>query len=134
MYATVDKNGHFTGVVYSEMTQNIQDWHDDAGFAWVVVEKNPEPIGEDDLGNEKYGKPTTEQLAATVRHHRDHLIETVRWRIERHSDELALGREPTEPLEPLLQHAQALRDVPQQSGFPNDIDWPVIPLGSDDAD
>ena len=120
MYATVDKNGHFTGVVYSEMTQSIQDWHDDAGFTWVVVEENPEPIGDDD----EYGKPTNEQLAATVRHHRDRLIESFRWRIERHSDELVLGSEPTEPLEPLLQYTQALRDVPQQAGFPESVEWP----------
>ena len=73
--------------------------------------------------------PTTEQLADTARAERDRLIESVRWRIERHSDELALGSEPTEPLEPLLQYTQALRDVPQQAGFPGDIDWPVNPLG-----
>ena len=74
--------------------------------------------------------PTTEQLANTARAERDRLIESVRWRIERHSDELALGSEPTEPLEPLLQYTQALRNVPQQSGFPGDIDWPVNPLGA----
>ena len=74
--------------------------------------------------------PTSEQLAATARAERDRLIESVRWRIERHSDELALGSEPTEPLEPLLQYVQALRDMPQQSGFPGDIDWPVNPLGA----
>ena len=74
--------------------------------------------------------PTTEQLADTARAERDRLIESVRWRIERHSDELALGSEPTEPLEPLLQYVQALRDMPQQSGFPGDIDWPVNPLGA----
>ena len=123
MYATVDKNGHFTGVVYSEMTQSIQDWHDDAGFTWVVVEKNPEPIGEGD----KYGKPTTEQLADTARYHRDRLIETVRWRIERHRDELELGSEPSEALEPLLQYTQALRDVPQQEGFPESYSIPKTP-------
>lgn len=127
MYATVDKNGHFTGVVYSEMTQSIQDWHDDAGFTWVVVEKTPEPTGEDDLGRKKYGKPTTEQLAGTARAQRDRLIESVRWRIERHSDELALGSEPTEPLEPLLLYAQELRDVPQQAGFPESVEWPQCP-------
>lgn len=68
--------------------------------------------------------PTTEQLADTVRAERDRLIETVRWRIERHRDELALGSEPTEPLEPLLKYTQALRDVPQQAGFPEAVEWP----------
>ena len=123
MYATVDKNGHFTGVVYSEMTQSIQDWHDDAGFTWVVVEKSPEQIGEDD----EYGKPTAEQLATTARHNRDRLIESVRWRIERYNDEVALNTDPTEPLEPLLQYVQALRDVPQQTGFPESVEWPQCP-------
>jgi len=71
---------------------------------------------------------TIEQLADTARAERDAKIEAVRWRIERHSDELALGIEPTEPLEPLLQYVQALRDVPQQEGFPTDIIWPETPM------
>ena len=74
-------------------------------------------------------QPTTEQLADTARAERDRLIESVRWRIERHNDELALGSEPTEPLEPLLQYTQALRDVPRQEGFPETISWPVLPDG-----
>ena len=69
---------------------------------------------------------TPEQLADTVRAERDRLIESVRWRIERHNDELALGREPTEPLEPLLRYVQALRDVPQQEGFPEKVEWPEL--------
>lgn len=72
-------------------------------------------------------QPTSEQLADIARAERDAKIEAVRWRIERHSDELALGSEPTEPLEPLLQYTQALRDVPQQEGFPTTINWPEIP-------
>ena len=70
-------------------------------------------------------QPTAEQLAASARAKRDRLIESVRWRIERHSDELALGSEPTEPLEPLLQYVQALRDVPEQPDFPNSVVWPI---------
>lgn len=73
-------------------------------------------------------QPTTEQLADTARAERDRLIESVRWRIERHSDELALGGEPTEPLEPLLQYTQALRDVTQQAGFPESVEWPELPV------
>ena len=73
-------------------------------------------------------QPTIEQLAATARAERDQLIESVRWRIERHSDELALGIEPTEPLEPLLQYVQDLRDVPQQAGFPESVEWQECPL------
>lgn len=72
-------------------------------------------------------QPTTDQLEDTARSERDRLIESVRWRIERHSDELALGSEPTEPLEPLLQYTQALRDVPQQAGFPESYSIPKTP-------
>lgn len=71
--------------------------------------------------------PTIAQLADTARDERDRLMESVRWRIERHSDELAIGSEPTEPLAPLLQYTQALRDVPQQAGFPESVEWPQYP-------
>ena len=69
-------------------------------------------------------KPPT---AGDIRAERDRLIESVRWRIERHSDELALGSEPTEPLETMLQYTQDLSDIPQQTGFPTDIVWPEVP-------
>lgn len=64
MYATVDKHGYFTGAVYSEMTQDVQDWHAEAGFTWVIVEKSPKQIGK----HGEYGRPTTEEKLATVEH------------------------------------------------------------------
>jgi len=51
-----------------------------------------------EIGEHLNPLPTTKQLADTSRAERDRLIESIRWRIERHSDELALGSEPTDPL------------------------------------
>lgn len=87
------------------------------GFAVGLKPEEPEP------------EPvplTSEQLADTARAERDRLIESVRWRIDRHRDEVALNIEPTEPLEPLLQYVQLLRGVPQQVGFPEAVEWPQI--------
>ncbi len=66
-------------------------------------------------------KPPT---AEEVRAKRDYLIQQVRWRIERHNDEVELNRTPTEELRPLLDYVQALRDIPQQSGFPENVIFP----------
>ena len=111
-----DKN---TGEVYAYDQKQIDD-------GWV--KEGLVPLTKTEVEAHLNPVPTTEQLAGTARAKRDRLIESVRWRIERHSDELALGSAPTEPLEPLLQYVQSLRDVPQQAGFPGDIDWPVNPL------
>ena len=69
--------------------------------------------------------PTSEQLAEKVRAERDAKIEAVRWRVERAKDEKELGIPLTEPLEPLLQYVQALRDIPEQAGFPEKVEWPL---------
>lgn len=77
-------------------------------------------------------RPKTEQEkydleSARIRAERDSLIEAIRWRIERHRDEVEAGLAPTEPLAPLLLYAQELRDVPQQADFPHSIEWPEVP-------
>lgn len=41
-------------------------------------------------------------------------------------NEMDMGLAPTEPIEPLLTYIQALRDVPQQAGFPHNITWPQL--------
>ncbi len=79
-----------------------------------------------DLKTEYFENITT-NIQAEQKGKRDQLISGVTWRRERHNDEVLLGLEPTEPLLPILEYIQALRDVPQQEGFPEDIEWPVPP-------
>jgi hypothetical protein len=69
----------------------------------------------------------TEQLISQVKAQRDYLISQVEWRRSRHNDEVSLGLEPTEPLLPILEYIQALRDITKQEGFPKTINWPEVP-------
>lgn len=74
-------------------------------------------------------EPSTEQLAEEKRAERDRRIDAVRWRIERYQTQKAADLPTTDTAEQyqaLLIYVQALRDVPEQAGFPNIIEWPVI--------
>lgn len=79
----------------------------------------------------RFDSPMTDEeiSAREVRGERDRKIAEVRWRIERHQDQVAMGIQPQEPLLPILEYVQALRDVPNQEGFPNSIIWPSIKEG-----
>lgn len=55
------------------------------------------------------------------------LIQDQRWRIDRNSDEIALGLTPTEDIRPVLLYCQAIRDLPTQYPDPFSIVWPEIP-------
>lgn len=71
-----------------------------------------------------------EQKAAEVRAERDRRIDSVRWRIERYQTQKAAGLETTDTAEhykAILLYVQALRDVPEQAGFPDAIEWPEEP-------
>jgi hypothetical protein len=73
--------------------------------------------------------PSVETLAAWARRRRDAEIAGLRYLVERHRDELALGLTTTltaEDFRLVLEHIQALRDVPEQAGFPEAIDWPTL--------
>ncbi len=70
-----------------------------------------------------------EQKAVEVRAERDKRIDAVRWRIERYQTQTAAGLETTDTTEQyqaVLMYIQALRDVPEQAGFPDTIEWPEI--------
>lgn len=73
--------------------------------------------------------PSAELLASEARRRRDIEIGAVRWLIERHRDEQALQIVTTltpEDYRLVQDHVQALRDIPEQDGFPHVIDWPVL--------
>lgn len=86
-----------------------------------------DPYGEAvEITESEYLTMMQEQAISRLRAKRDSLIASVEWRVRRHQDEVALGLEPTEGITPVLQYMQALRDVPQQQGFPDQVDWPVL--------
>lgn len=66
--------------------------------------------------------PTTEELAAEVRSERDAKLKQIvdpALRDQLYEDEF--------PDAELKQYRQNLLDVPQQAGFPNDVQWPEVP-------
>lgn len=65
--------------------------------------------------------PTTEEVAAQVRSQRDALIAQ--------TDYLMMSDYPiSEEDKTLLEtYRQALRDIPEQEGFPSNVQWPVAP-------
>lgn len=70
-----------------------------------------------------------EQREAEVRAERDRRIDAVRWRIERYQTQEAAGLETTDTAEQykvILLYVQALRDVPEQEGFPENVTWPEM--------
>lgn len=118
-YAAI-QNGKFTGVFYDALTPDVLAWAEATeGVSLLAV-----PAG---AGYADGDEVSENILSFAVRTERDAKIEAVRWRIERARDETSIGIPLTEPLEPLLQYVQALRDVPRQAGFPTDIVWPEVP-------
>lgn len=67
----------------------------------------------DDLEQERI-----DQAAEAVRRERDHLLAA--------TDYFMLPDAP-EPPDGIAEYRQALREVPEQPGFPHDVDWPKIP-------
>lgn len=61
-----------------------------------------------------------------IRDERLFRIQSIRWRIERHQDELMMGKPPTEDITEVLNYVQALRDLTLQKDLQN-VTWPVPP-------
>lgn len=66
-------------------------------------------------------EPTDEELAERVRRERDGKITETDWYM--------MPDYPADPetLEVVKNYRKALRDITLQSGFPRDVEWPVVP-------
>lgn len=78
-----------------------------------VVDKTPEEIASD-----------TRALAAEVRALRDAKIDAVSWRYERYARQTRLGWPTTDSITALDTYVQILADLPLQTGFPWQVNWP----------
>ena len=73
-----------------------------------------------------------EQKQAEARAERDRRLDAMRWRIERYQTQTSAGLATTDTAEnykAILLYVQALRDIPEQAGFPDAIEWPEEPKG-----
>lgn len=64
--------------------------------------------------------------ARSERRNRDQRIQDVSWRYERFQRHARLGLPQVDTIEALDAYIQALADVPNQDGFPFQIDWPTL--------
>ncbi len=67
-----------------------------------------------------------EEQAREVRSKRDRLIDKEDWRYTRYSSEVRQGLEPSDDIVALDAYIQALRDIPDQAGFPWNVEWPTL--------
>ena len=69
----------------------------------------------------KNHEPTIDELASQVRTERDRRIAETDWYM--------MPDYPADPetLEVVKNYRKALRDITLQSGFPRDVEWPVMP-------
>ena len=66
------------------------------------------------------------EQADVVRAKRDRLIDKEDWRYTRYNSEVRQGLTPSDDIVALDTYIQALRDIPDQAGFPWEIEWPTL--------
>ena len=93
-----------------------------------IIELDPNGGSDTDYRLFELGRITEEErlirAARRVRWKRDSLIKEIDWRYNRYYSEQRQGLDPTDDITKLDAYIQALRDIPQQEGFPEIITWP----------
>ena len=71
-----------------------------------------------------------DEKASEIRRIRDGKIEEIQWRIQRYTEQKAIGTttDSEANYKKILQYVQDLRDVPEQEGFPETVVWPELKI------
>ena len=115
-------NADGSGVGYNVVSRNIDPYNAyDIDELEQYLRDNPEMIL-------PYLEPTLEEKSEQARQKRDELLSAVEWRVTRYNTQVQLGITPTEAdITPVLEYMQALRDLPENEGWPENIIWPKEP-------
>ena len=111
---------------YSEISDLTWAGYPDEGFlieADVLALEGVDPLRVAELKAEVFDVQWD-----IVRALREVKINAVRWRTDRHNDEIALGMTPSEDITPVLTYIQELRDITEYfADDPFSVQWPVVP-------
>ena len=97
-------------------------------YNWLTeyIEEHPEKAEE---YIEKQYIPTAEEIAERERAKRNNLLSEADNLLLKYQEQVELGvisANETYRLD-LLRYKQALRDIPEQAGFPDDVEYPALP-------
>lgn len=97
--------------IFKEQRITFGEWDEETKKKFNVTEEEYNP--EDEM--------TDEELASRVRMRRDSLISRTDFYVQ--------PDYPSDPagIEAVKAYRQALRDIPEQSGFPRNVQWPSLP-------
>lgn len=134
MFYSKSTNGFYDSEIHSYMPNDAVEITVDEHLALLEGQSKGKKITSDDNGKPILADPpapTIEEIAVAKRAKRDDLLNGTQWLVQRHRDQIEVA-EPTtltaDQYKALLTYRQALRDVTNQTGFPNDVVWPPCPL------
>lgn len=125
--------GNITGLsavdysVLRDLEASFPDENNSYKNLGFLTEEDALSLGVAKVDIDKMKAGAWEMKWSSLEQERSDLIQDQRWRIDRHNDEIALGRTPTEDIKPVLDYCQAIRDLPKTNPDPYNIVWPTIP-------
>lgn len=120
-YYSRSTNGFYVHDIHAAMPDDVIEITQAQHQELILGQSNGKIISSDENGKPVLidpPQPTTEQLAAQARSKRDALLSACDWT---QTNDAPVDKEAW------ATYRQALRDVPEQAGFPETINWPIPP-------